>query len=932
MQLYAQTGQRSAALRQYAECVRILDEELGLPPADETTALYEQIRVTRILPQTPTVADRSVPAGHNLPAQTTTFVGREEELGELAARLQDPACRLLTLLGPGGIGKTRLALRLAEELVGAQPAAFEHGVFFVPLAPFRTAEGVVPAVAEALDYCFRTAADGSTTDTPRQQLLDYLRHKQLLLVMDNYEHLLEGSPPRDGQDRGNGTGFVTDLLAAAPGVKVLVTSRASLKVQGEHLYPLSGLRVPEATVSPEGKDAQSLRSFGAIELFLQGARQTRPDFVLRPQDVTHVIRICRLVQGMPLGILLAAVWVEMLPPEEIATEIEQSLDFLESDLRDSPDRQRSLRAVFDHSWRLLDEREQEMFRALSVFLGGFSREAAQDVAGASLRDLMSLVNKSLLLAPTPGRYELHELLRQYAVDRLDGAPGQAAAVRDRHCAFYCAVLERWAHELKGECQREAVEEMDLEVENARAAWYWALTHRQVERLAQGLDGMWLYHTWRIRYEEAEAAFGAAARGLEQLEAPDEKWLRAKLLIIWSYYQLELGWTQQSKETARRGEALLDELEQAGHDVRSELALSALQRARRRFFAQDILGAQEANAQSVTLYEQAGDRWGQARALAYLGWLAEHLGQYGQAQEFCEKSLAIQEELGDRRGMAGAMLNLGIISWVQGRLDEADRLLRESMSIFWELDDWNRVARAMRGVGEVLVRSGQFDPGLALMECSLEIFDDLGYHSGRQGVAPFLGEAKAHLGRYAEARADAQLGTELSQAAGYRWRVAFSQFVEGIAALAEGASQEALTLFQGAVTVFEEVQHRENRGWVGGPLGLAAREAGEDALARRSVTEALQTGVDLGAFMPVLYALPAAAVLLADQGAAERAVEVYACASRYGFVAGSCWFKALTAGPVTEAADRLPAEVAGAARARGEAQDWDAMAAALMTEL
>jgi predicted ATPase/DNA-binding SARP family transcriptional activator len=932
MRLYARTGHRSAALRQYAECVRILEEELGLPPAEETTALYEQIRTMQPLPEAATLADRTAPARHNLPAQTTTFVGREEELAEISARLQDPACRLLTLLGPGGIGKTRLALRLAEELAGAQPAAFEHGIFFVPLAPFRTAEGVVPAVAEALGYSFHTDSEGSTTDTPRQQILDYFRRKQLLLVMDNYEHLLEDGSPQDGYEQGNGTGFVTDLLAAAPGVKVLVTSRASLKVQGEHLYPLTGLRVPEATVSLPGEDSRSLRGFAAIELFLQGARQARPDFELRHLDAEHVIRICRLVQGMPLGILLAAAWVEMLPPEEIAAEIEQSLDFLESDLRDLPDRQRSLRAVFDHSWRLLDEREQEIFQALSVFLGGFNREAALEVVGASLRDLMSLVNKSLLMAPTPGRYDLHELLRQYAVDRLDGAPEQAVAVRDHHCAFYCSALERWAGELKGERQREAMEEMDLEVENARAAWYWALDHQQVNRLAQGVDGMWLYHTWRLRYEEAEAALGAAARGLEQLQAAEAQRLRARLSIMWSFYQLELGRTPESLETARRGEELLHRLERAGHDVRHELALAAFHRARRQFYGQDILGAQETYTQSVTLYEQTGDRWGQARALAYLGWLAEHLGDYGQAQELCERSLAIQDELGDRRGLAGTTLNLGVISWVQGRLEEADRLLRQSMSISWELDDWNRVAHAMKGVGEVLVRSGQFDPGLVLLECSLEIYDDLGHRYGRQGLVPFLGETKAHLGRYAEARADAQLGVELSRRAGHRWGVAFSQFVEGMAALAEGAAQEALALFQKAVAVFEEVRHPENRGWVGGPLGLAARQAGETALARRSVVEALQIGADLGAFMPVLYALPAAALLLADRGAAERAVEVYACASRYGFVADSCWFEALTAGPVAEAAALLPARVVGAARARGEAQDWDTMAAGLLAEL
>jgi predicted ATPase/DNA-binding SARP family transcriptional activator len=941
MQLFARADQRAAALHQYQECVRILAEELGMAPCEETTALYEQIRAMPPVephPLLPRVQGESggLPFGtalprHNLPAQATPFVGREEELGDLRDRLNEPACRLLTLLGPGGIGKTRLALRLAQDLIEAEPPSFEHGVFFVSLAPFQTAEGVIPAVAEALGYSFPTDVEGSVRATPRQQLLGYLQRKQLLLVMDNYEQLLLDGTAGSVEGGSDGVGFVTDLLSIAPRVKILVTSRVSLKVRGEYLYPVAGLRVPPGPPARTGDAAapvpedggELLRGYSAVELFVRGAQQVRPGFELRTQDLVHVAHICRLVQGMPLGILLAAAWVEMLTPREIAVEIQRSLDFLETDLRDVPPRQRSIRAVFDHSWQLLGQWEQEMFLGLSVFHRGFTRQAAQEVAGASLRDLMSLVDKSLLLPSSPGRYELHELLRQYGTDRLDLAPEQREAVRDRHCATYCAFLERWARELKGARQQEAAAEMDLDIENGRAAWQWAVAHGQVERLAMSADSIWLYYTWRMRYAEGEEAFRVAANGLETIEAArrDVQRLRAKLLILWSHFQLELGRKDESIETADQAWSLIQEIKQAGQDVRSEEALAVLHKSRiKRYYCADPLEARQSYEQSVALYEKVGDRWGLARALAYLGWMAEHLGRYGEARRLCEKSLAIRQELSDRHGMADAMLDLGVLSWVQGRLDEADGWLRESLGIFWALDDHSRVADAIKSIGEVLVRRGRFVDGLALMESSMEIYDDLAHSFGVSGLFPFFGEAKIHLGRYTEGRADAQQGAERLHQIGHRWGTGFSQFVDGLGALGEGKSREALALLQESANVFGEIRHRENRGWVLGPLGLAAHRAGEPALARQCVAEALQTGSDLGAFMPLMYGLPAAALLLADQGAAERAAEVYAYASRYEFVGSSRWFEDVVGLQIKAAAASVPAKAPEQAQEQGQARD------------
>jgi DNA-binding SARP family transcriptional activator/predicted ATPase len=391
MRLLALDGQRGAALAQYKVCRRQLAEELGVEPARETTLLYERIR-----DGVETPAPVSTPR-HNLPSQLVPLVGREGEVREITARLRDPSCRLLTLVGAGGSGKTRLALEAAAR----QADDYAQGVFFVPLAPLRSAEGLAPTVAQALGFAFHAGSD------PRQQLLDYLRHRNLLLILDNFEHLL--SSPANGAERREAAEWVVELLETASGVKALVTSRARLNARGETLLPIGGLDVPPRTAppydaEPETEDdtqptrrGEDAAQYSAVQLFVQSARRLRPGFAPTDEDLWHVAQICQRVAGMPLGILLAASWIEMLSPAQILTQLRTlSIDFLRTNWRDVPERQQSMRAVFDHSWRLLSEREQELFAALSVFRGSFTHQAAQSVTGASLFELMSLVHKSLL--------------------------------------------------------------------------------------------------------------------------------------------------------------------------------------------------------------------------------------------------------------------------------------------------------------------------------------------------------------------------------------------------------------------------------------------------------------------------------------------------------------------------------------------------------
>ena len=336
--------------------------------------------------------DKSPP--NNLPGQLTTFVGREEELADLHQLLADPGCRLLTLIGPGGMGKTRLSLQIASMLADERSTQFKHGVYFVPLAILSDLPDIVSAIADAVGYRFSQ----QETD-PEQQLAQYLRPRKLMLVTDNLEHLIGSETIR----------LLTNLLAAAPNITILATSRIPLNILGEQIYPLDGLDVPDDDRSEPVAENTS----GGLQLFVQAARRANPQFTLTDENYSDVVAACRLVGGMPLAIELAAAWAVVLQPNEILAEIKAGLDFLSSDAGNLPERQRSLPIVLDASWQLLTPAERKGVRRLSVFLGGFSGDAALQVAQVHPKLLRSLAAKSWLMRDDRGRYRILELLRQY---------------------------------------------------------------------------------------------------------------------------------------------------------------------------------------------------------------------------------------------------------------------------------------------------------------------------------------------------------------------------------------------------------------------------------------------------------------------------------------------------------------------------------------
>jgi predicted ATPase/tetratricopeptide (TPR) repeat protein len=837
----------------------------------------------------------------NLPVPLTPFVGREAELAEIQGRLGDTTCRLLTLVGPGGSGKTRLALEAAE----AQIDSYAHGVFFVSLAPLDSIDSMVPTVAEALGFRFYEEGE------PQQQLLDYLRQKRMLLILDNFEHLVEGA------------GLVTEILQTAPGVKILAASRARLNVGGEHLFPVSGMHVPDE------ETIEDATQYSAIKLFLSNVRRTQPSFEPTADELTGVVRICRLVEGMPLGILLAAAWAEMLTPTEIAAEISRGLDFLETDLRDVPERQRSMRAVFDHSWNLLTEREREVFQALSVFRGGFTREAAQEVTGASLRELMALVHKSLLHRTARERYDMHELLRVYAAEKLHGSPAASEAARNRHGDYYATAFQRWGEDLKGSPEQASVAEMDAEINNARAAWNWAVERGLVERLDQAMEGLCLLYMWRMRYQEGEVACRTAAERLAPTASGNGLRVLAKVLAWQAVFTHEVGDRERTSHLLRRSLALLQKPELDDQDTRPEKAF-VLTRMGLIAFDSDIEKAKRLYERSLALYEALGDRWRTAGILALLGHAAMGSGAYDKANQLHEESLAIRRALGYQWGIAQSLDGLSTVARKQGQLDEAERLVRESIVIRQKTGQQKAIANGPRDLGVTLFFVGRFAEAHSLMEESLAIYSDLGDRENLAFLNVALGQAKVSLGRYEQARAQGQLGLTLAREIGYGYVIGEALQLLGWVALAQEASAEAQGLLQESVAV-----HRERPDELGralASLGYAERGLGNIPQAQQHLSEALKTTAVTSALWPLMYALPAIALLMADQGEMDQAVELYALASRYPFVANSRWFEDVAGRHIAAVASTLPPEVVAAAQERGRARDLDATVKELLVEL
>jgi tetratricopeptide (TPR) repeat protein len=628
----------------------------------------------------------------------------------------------------------------------------------------------------------------------------------------------------------------------------------------------------------------------------------------------------------------------MLTPAEIAAEIAQDMEFLQKELRDLPQRQRSLRSVFNHSWQLLSEDQRHILAALSIFRGGFRREAARDVAGASLGDLMGLIDKSMLQRVADGRFEVHELIRQFAAEQLGKDPERETDTHSKHSETYLQALAGWERDLQGPRQIEANQEIKLEIDNIRAAWTWAVETQRIQALTGAINGFCIYLFQNHQRIEGQELCQVLIKRLKAARNPGESThlkLQARALAWAAYFNWKLGYWDRSRELLQDCQSI-----QKGHDLvkvetRFERALVNLTQT---MITENIEHSELVKTiQDIeALFTAIDEPWWAGQALTIMGGRTEATEA---GMNIIEKSLQITRKLGDLQSTADALYQLSVHHALKWQLDKAMALAYEALEIYQALGDQHKMAKSYAGLGGGMVWQGRFEEARSIECKTLEMYADLGYQQSFFAYA-YVAAAypELYLGEYQAAREQSQFALDIYQEVKHEYArhwTALTHDILGRAALGEGDFTEAETWFLKVDPVFQESY---NLGEVANYcqnlacLGFTKRGLKQISQAFDFLYQALLLATQFESYLAIFHILPGIAALLADHGKVERAVEIYALAATQGIVANSKWFEEIAGDAVARAAEVLPEKVVEAAKARGRELDLWETAEGLLVEL
>jgi predicted ATPase/Tfp pilus assembly protein PilF len=748
-----------------------------------------------------------------LPHPLTTILGREYELDHVLHVLRWDGARLVTLTGPGGVGKTRLALEVARAAAGD----YADGATFVSLAAVTDPALVPSAIVAALGL------DTAGMSGPAETLRAHLREREHLLVLDNFEQILDAGV------------FVVDLLWACPRVKVLVSSRAPLQVRGEHQIALPPLALP----APAGElTRDDLLAAPATRLFLERAAAANPALEMGPEEAQAVEAMCRRLDGLPLAIELAAAQVRYLPPHVLVTQLEEGTGALAPGSRDLPPRQQTLRATLDWSYRLLSPDAQASFRALSVFAGGATMEAAGVICaredGAALPLLQALHDASLLEFDTPNGEGPHvrilETIRRYARERLE-EDDDAETYRQRHAVYFAALAERAGPQLTGPEAPAWLGRLRTELANLRAALEWAQESAGIEL------------------------------GL-RLAAP-----------IWRFWFM----TGQIGEGRRRLTDLLGSESATG--VPDAIRADALQATASLMIVDgDPLPAREMFQGAFELWQSLGDVTGMATSANGLGVAASNLGEYREAERWLEESVRLRTEAGDRLGLHAPLSNLAAIARYRGDYPHAIELYRQALALQQQMGQARGTSNTLSNIAQLLGSQGEYEQAQPLIEEALALARSDG---GSSTLADILHTQAAHeleQGHLAEAEQVLAESLELCRTIGDTGNEDYALINLAEFAIARGDAGRAADLAGTALTHLRQSGFRRGQAFALLALGEAARMRGEYDLAAAHIGECVEIRRELEDPLGIIDTVEARARLASSRGQPAEAAQLYGSAA------------------------------------------------------
>lgn len=703
--------QWSAAKSQFFALKKYLAESLYVAPSAETMKLYDQIckAAAGDLP----IPSCFPPEKHYFPEISSPFVGREIELDEVMERIVSPENRLITLLGPGGIGKSRFALEIAHQLVGVLP----DGVFFVSLAAAQAPAQIHSFIAEATGFVFSEQLD------PDKQLFDHLRNKELLLVLDNFEHLLPDP---------ESTRILDKILTRAPRVTFLVTSREQLYLQQEFIYTLAGLDYPQDSNIP----IETIDSYDALKLFTRCAAQKQRKFILDEDNLPFVIRICRILEGLPLGVELAAAAVREQGFEAIAERIENDLDVLTANFTNIQPRHRSLCAAFDVSWDLLSPHYQGILCRLSVFPDGFDRRAAQEIANASPANLAAFVSKSLIREEENQRFSFHEAIRHFVSRKLITS-GYLPEIRERHAQFYVSFLKEKKVVLKGSEQTSALKAMQQEYGNLRLMWDWLVDNKRAKEIFESMESIYQYFSIQSLFKE----------GIQWIEQAVQS-IQAEDLVLGMLLSRLGSLAYLSRESKLAFDALLHSQEiLIREDALQELAFCRVQLGWVSLREKDFLAALEYVQQSLSYYQSEKDDLGELQALSLLGSIWSKQGNNQEAKTVFDKALILCRRTENPRLMVTILNRLGDLACYDGQYEIAVAQFNECLGITQRLNDRYNQAILLNNLGTIYHVWKDYPRAQEYYQNSLEICSEIGDQDGKALALNNLGELATLQGDY-----------------------------------------------------------------------------------------------------------------------------------------------------------------------------------------